>query len=191
MDSIILMGIKHCGKTSQSKLLSSRLNMERFDTDDVIKNLTGLTPREICNLKDEEAFKIAERDACKYIADYLTKEETDAVIATGGGICNNSQALEILHKLGKFVFLKTEERIACDRIIREAVVGADGTITNIPSYIAKKNPSTLMEVREIFHPFYVERVKIYASLADISVNMDDSSKASNTQKILKALGKDF
>ncbi len=188
MSSIILLGIKHCGKSSQAKLLSEALKLSSFDTDNVIAEMTGLSPREIYATQGEAAFKDAEVAACRHIVKVVSESGKDAVIATGGGICNNKEALDILRTIGTFVFLKTEEKIAADRIIREAVVKDDGTITNIPAYIAKKNPYTLDEVREFFHPFFVERVKVYSELADINIRMGEDTKQVNTQKILKALG---
>ena len=36
MKSIILMGIKHCGKSTQGRLLGGMLSLPFMDTDDVI-----------------------------------------------------------------------------------------------------------------------------------------------------------
>ena len=47
MASIILMGIKHCGKSTQAALISKKLNMPKYDTDDVVEKLSGKTPREL------------------------------------------------------------------------------------------------------------------------------------------------
>ena len=47
MRSIILLGIKHCGKSTQGKLLSNHLGCPFFDTDDEVTKLTGKSPREL------------------------------------------------------------------------------------------------------------------------------------------------
>ena len=47
MKTIVLMGIKHCGKSTQGKIISQKLGLPFYDTDDVITLLTGKTPREI------------------------------------------------------------------------------------------------------------------------------------------------
>lgn len=185
MKSIILMGIKHCGKTTQGKLIASKLNIPFYDTDDIVLSQTGKTPRQVYEANGEEVFMNAEQNACAYLADLL--KETRAVIATGGGICKNTQALDSLHTIGTFVFLEAPESVAADRIVREAKTLSDGTLTNLPAYIAKKNPHSLEEVRTLFHSFYVERVKHYQALADVTVHMVKASKQVNAQRIMQAL----
>ena len=110
-----------------------------------------------------------------------------AVIATGGGICQNEPAIAILKKLGTIVYLEVPEITAAGRIVREARFLPDGTIQNLPAYIANKNPADQKEVRAIFHDFYMERTKKYRSLADASVQAQ-GSRSENTKKILSALG---
>jgi len=184
---IILLGIKHCGKSTQARLLSQKLSLPSYDTDDVITELTSKTPREIYTGQGQEAFKQAELQACRHLAQTIAASGTDAVIATGGGICANPSALEALHALGKFVFLHAPEEMAADRIVREIKEDENGEMANLPAYIAKKSPHSLLEVRAIFHEFYVERVKTYSKLADISVEMGRDSKEENCLKILGSL----
>lgn len=179
------MGIKHCGKSTQGKLIASNLNLPFYDTDDIVLSQTGKTPRQVYESEGEEAFIQAEQKACAYLV--KTISDTRAVIATGGGICKNTQALELLHTIGTFVFLEAPESIAAERIVREAKTLSDGKLTNLPAYIAKKNPHSLEEVRTLFHSFYVERVKHYQALADVTVHMVKASKQVNAQRIMQAL----
>ena len=50
MEVIILMGIKHCGKSTQGRILSEKLNYNFYDVDDVIlelnKKLESLTQKQ-------------------------------------------------------------------------------------------------------------------------------------------------
>ena len=62
--AIILMGIKHCGKSTQAALLSDFFKVPCFDTDDLILEMTGKSPRELFTQSGEEAFKTAEKNAC-------------------------------------------------------------------------------------------------------------------------------
>ena len=182
MKSIILMGIKHCGKSTQAKLLGKEFKMPVYDTDNLIEDATGFSPREIFTNDGEAAFKEAEAQACAHLKEELLKSGKSAVIATGGGICNNTGAVEVLKSLGICVFLKTDEKIAADRIVNEASVLPDGSIN-----IAKKNPCSLDEVREIFHAFHEERTKIYSTVADITVDMANAPRWFNTKQIVEAL----
>ena len=191
MCCIVLMGIKHCGKSTQGRLLAEKLGVPFFDTDKIIEDETGMTAREIYATSGEEAFKKAEVQACSSVAEKIKVGDDNlssvtAVIATGGGICNNTNAIDVLRPLGKFVFLVAQEKTAADRIIREAKVSDDGKITNLPAYIAKKNPATMDDVRALFHEFYEERVSIYSKLADVCVRMDNAPKYVNMQRILAA-----
>ena len=187
MSSIILLGIKHCGKSTQGKLLAKHFNCSFFDTDDEVTALTGKSPREIYSSQGKEAFLEAEKKACEKLAE-SSGTENCSVIATGGGICNNPAALEVLHRLGTFVFLNADEKTAANRIVWEIKYDSDGSMKNLPAYIANKNPKNVSEVREIFHNFYEERQKIYKDLCDVEVKMEHSaSKFENMKRILNAL----
>ena len=196
--SIILCGIKHCGKSTQGKRLAAALGLDFYDTDDLIFEQTGMDARAIYKSQGKDAFMAAELKACEYLQELLSApNETSqaqnaaatksAVIATGGGICQNEPAIAILKKLGTIVYLEVPEITAAGRIVREARFLPDGTIQNLPAYIANKNPADQKEVRAIFHDFYMERTKKYRSLADASVQAQ-GSRSENTKKILSALG---
>lgn len=195
---IILCGIKHCGKSTQGKRLAAALGLDFYDTDDLIFEQTGMDARAIYKSQGKDSFMAAELKACEYLRDTLQAEgsqgqnaaaEKSAVIATGGGICQNEPAIAILKKLGTIVYLEVPEITAAGRIVREARFLPDGTIQNLPAYIANKNPADQKEVRAIFHDFYTERTKKYRTLADASVQAQ-GSRSENTKKILSALGLD-
>lgn len=206
--SIILCGIKHCGKSTQGKRIASALGLDFYDTDDIILEQCGMDARAIYKSQGKDAFMAAELKACEFLRDKLSGGKAQdagtsspdkkslqaqeapaakcAVIATGGGICQNEPAAALLKKLGTIVYLEVQEITAAGRIVREARFLPDGTIENLPAYIANKNPADKKEVRAIFHDFYEERTKKYRSLADITVQAQ-GSRSQNTKKILSAL----
>lgn len=186
--SIILMGIKHCGKSTQGRIISKKLSVPFFDTDDVIFEMTGKTPRQIYTELGNEGFQEAEEKACLFLQEKINSSaEKNAVIATGGGICTNKKALDVLKKIGTFVFLKTPERIASFRVLREISVAQDGTLLNVPAFIAKKNPRSIADAKKIFHDFFIERELIYEQLADVVIDMSGSSKEANARKIIETV----
>lgn len=200
MTSLILLGIKHCGKTTQGKLLSKHFACPFFDTDNEIRILTGRTPRELYTESGNAAFSEAEANACRIIAEKIRKipcygqncnsetEKICSVIATGGGICENPVAMELLRPIGTFVFLNTTEEAAAQRIVREITIAKDGTLEHLPAYIAKEHPTSIGDVRRIFHSFYVEREKKYTALGGITVNLKHAaSKTENMNTILDSL----
>ena len=193
--SIILCGIKHCGKSTQGKRLAAALGLDFYDTDDLILEQCGIDARALYKSQGKEAFMAAELKACEFLRDTLQAKGSQAqeaaaaksaVIATGGGICENEPAVAILKKLGTIVYLEVQEITAAGRIVREARFLPDGSIENLPAYIANKNPADKKEVRAIFHDFYEERTKKYRSLADITVQIQ-GSRSQNAKKILSAL----
>lgn len=195
-----MCGIKHCGKSTQGKRIASALGLDFYDTDDLILEQCGMDARAIYKSQGKDAFMAAELKACEYLQELLSAPNEasqgqnaaaakSAVIATGGGICQNEPAIAILKKLGTIVYLEVPEITAAGRIVREARFLPDGTIQNLPAYIANKNPADQKEVRAIFHDFYTERTKKYRSLADASVQAQ-GSRSENTKKILSALGLD-
>lgn len=186
--SIILMGIKHCGKSTQGRIISKKLSVPFFDTDDVIFEMTGKTPRQIYTELGNEGFQEAEEKACLFLLEKINSSaEKNAVIATGGGICGNKKALDVLKKIGTFVFLRTPERIASFRVLREISVAQDGTLLNVPAFIAKKNPRSVADAKKIFHDFFIERECIYEQLADVVIDMSSSSKEANAAKIIESV----
>ncbi len=191
MKSILLMGIKHCGKSSQGKLLSKKLELPFYDSDLVLEEMTGKSCRQIYSQEGEEAFKKAEYLAFKKILEEINLlQNKKAIIASGGGFCKNKEAIDFLKDSCTFVFLKTEEKIASARILKEIEFDSHGKLTNLPAYIAKKNPQTKNDVREIFHTFYTERVQVYQELADVTVQMTGESPKKNCAYILSAIQTD-
>lgn len=186
--SIILMGIKHCGKSTQGRIISKKLSVPFFDTDDVVFEMTGKTPRQIYTELGNEGFQEAEEKACSFLLEKINSSaEKNAVVATGGGICGNKKALDVLKKIGTFVFLRTPERIASFRVLREISVAQDGTLLNVPAFIAKKNPRSVADAKKIFHDFFIERECIYEQLADVVIDMSSSSKEANAAKIIESV----
>ncbi len=182
-----MMGIKHCGKSTQAKLLSGMLELPSYDTDDIISSVTGKSPREIYTEGGQDAFRKAEAEACKKLAGIITEKGCRAVIATGGGICCNEEALDALRPLGKFVFLNAPENAAADRIIRETRELPGGGFENLPAYIERKSPRSILEIRSIFHEFYTERTDLYARIADIKLDMGRTGKEENAARIAALL----
>jgi shikimate kinase len=170
--SIVLLGIKHCGKTTLGHHLASYLDVSFFDTDQMILEQQGKTAREVMVAGGKEALLTAEAAACATIA-----AQGHAVIATGGGICDNSAALEALRG-GLFVFIDVAEKTLCDRILQDSP---------LPAYIAQEHPADDDDVRRIFHPHYEERRRLYLANAALVFVPQDLPPAENARALLAAL----
>lgn len=182
---IIFTGIKHCGKSTQGKILAKRLGWAFFDTDDMIQEETGRSPRQIYSEEGIETFMKHELYTCQILAEKINSG-LNLVIATGGGICNNSKAIKILRDVGQILFLQTPEEVAANRIIKE-IVFEEGKMLGLPAYIASENPKTEADVRQIFSKFYHQRCKIYKEIAHKVCVLGEEKKEFNSEKIWLAI----
>ncbi len=161
---IALMGIKHCGKSSVGKALADMMNAPFYDIDDEIERMCGISVRELYASRGKDAFMQAETAACHAVLEHASD---DAVIATGGGICDNESAVAELTAAGcRLVYLAVDEKTACDRILAEAEKTG-----SLPAYIQKEHPASEQDVRIIFNAFYRRRTKAYEALCDVTVSV--------------------
>ncbi len=185
-NSIILTGVKHCGKTTIGKLLAKRLDYLFFDTDEVIQKVTKKSVRDLYNEFGVSTFMQTETKVCHLLAEKF--KEKRIVISTGGGICDNPQALIELSPLGKIVFLDTDEETIIQRVFADAKYNATtNTVIGIPAYIAKKQPKSVEEAIVFFKKIYEERVEVYKKAADIIFQMESDSAEKNLIKLLGVL----
>ena len=184
-DSVVLMGCKHCGKTTQGRLLAQKLGVDFFDTDDEIARIRGMDPRVLYKTKGVTEFTLAEEEACKSIIQKNGNRKI--VISTGGGICDNPPALQQLRDAGIFVFLRLDIKLSIERIMAKIQEVSPGVFAGAPAYVLNENPATLDDIRAILLEKYKERFKQYESLADIVVDIKNAPKETNFQAILGAV----
>lgn len=180
----VLMGIKHSGKTTLGAMLSHKLKVQLFDTDEIIAINYKMSVRSLYNIKGLAEFMQAEEKVCAFLQDKVQGKQ--CVIATGGGVCDNAPALNCLRTLGKFVFFKAPESVAINRILSSAEFTPAG-IKNLPAFIAAKNPKNEDAVRSIFHDFYEERTRCYCLIADVIIPLEDAAPDVNFSKVIEAL----
>lgn len=186
LNSIILIGLKHSGKSTMGKLLAQKIQAVFYDTDDVIQEMTGLSPRELYSSKGPCAFMLAEEEACKKII--TTIQGKPSVIATGGGICDNAPALNELQTIGNFVFLKLNMEYSIKRIEDKIQTDPAGKMTNLPSYVAILNPKNMNQVHQILIDRFTERFNLYESIAETTVELKNAPIEANFKTITEALG---
>jgi shikimate kinase len=158
---IILMGMKHCGKTTLGRMLA-RLRGEAFiDLDEFAEGFASrregrpLTMREVYRAGGKEAFQALEAEALRKIAADFSGKKSALVLALGGGTIENSSGLAALGREGVFVFLDQDEDVLFARI----------AASGIPPFLAGDDP------RAAFHRVYETRTALYREKADLTVNM--------------------
>lgn len=111
MDSILLVGMPMCGKSTIGRLLSENLELDYMDTDEEIEKREGICISSIFLLKGENYFRNLESSILDDI-NLIHK----MVVSTGGGLPIYSNNMEKLNKIGTTIFLNTplitlEERL--------------------------------------------------------------------------------
>lgn len=183
--SIVIMGLKHCGKTTQGKKIAAKLELPFFDTDYVIEKLTGMSARELYSTKGVAAFMQAEEEACSKIIKQV--DNKPAVISTGGGICDNAPALNILRSCEDFIFLRNDINDSISRITDKIIEPVPGYFENLPAYIAVEKPQSMSDIKKILETKFKERFAKYEHIADIIIDIKNAPIDDNFKTILGAL----
>jgi shikimate kinase len=98
---VFLVGFMGSGKTTIGKLLAKKLKIPFFDIDMEIELREGLTIPQIFSLKGESYFRQLEFEILKNIV----SQNKEFVIATGGGLGANPEAMNYMKKQGLVVWL--------------------------------------------------------------------------------------
>lgn len=145
--NIVLIGMPGSGKSTVGPILAQKLHYEHYDLDNVIKGLTGMSPRDIVSSKGREFFLKKQNEAVDVIPTYNT------VISTGGGIVYSDGAVEKLKKDGIIFFLDVPLHVLKNREQPGRIYSA-------------ANPSALEDI-------YVERHPLYCRCSDYRIDCSD------------------
>ncbi|MDR0444168.1 MAG: shikimate kinase [Treponema sp.] len=172
METIVLTGPKHSGKTSAGRALAALFSCVFFDLDDLVKQRTGKSPRQLYI----EAPAIFQKSETEALADILGGAETGStnrrVIATGGGIIDNPDAVAILANSGALVvYLNVSAGCAWDRI-------ADG---ELPPFLKTENP------KETHRALHERRAAAYSKFAKIVIEAEGKTPEEIVAQIYQKL----
>lgn len=101
-ENIVLIGMPYSGKTTLGKALSNALNKPFIDTDAMIETKLKSKVSEWINVHGETAFRKIESEVISSL-----KNQTGAVIATGGGSIMDPHNQSVLGSNGCYVYLDT------------------------------------------------------------------------------------
>lgn len=99
-ESIVLIGMPSCGKTTVGRALSKMTGQSLLDTDDRIVARAGRSIPEIFDQGGEAAFRALEREVIAEAA-----QQSGVIIATGGGAAIDPRNVERLRGNGRLFFL--------------------------------------------------------------------------------------
>ena len=163
--SIVLIGFMGAGKSTVGRLLAERLGFSFVDTDRLVQDRAGRTIAEIWRTDGEDAFRDREHDV---IAEVAVKE--GHVIATGGGAPCSARNADLLRHAGAVVHLDASIEIVRARTGR----GRHRPL------VAERTDAELEALLD-------ERRSVYASIADITIDVTEGPPERVVDRILEAL----
>lgn len=168
MKNTVILGAKHAGKSTVGKALAKLCALDFIDLDELIAQQSGKSPRSLYK-EGVDIFKNAEEKAVKSL-----NTEDSAVIAAGGGIIDNENAVTFLRN-GNFllVYLEISAETAWKRI--------SGGGKTLPPFLDTSNP------QETHRNLHERRSSAYKDIADITVNAENKSAEIIAEEIAKSI----
>jgi len=114
---VFLVGLPGSGKSTLGKQLAGKLKIQFFDLDDVIEAEAQQPIREIFAQKGEDYFRNLERKSLQKVI----SNESDFVLATGGGVSCFFDNMAQMNRAGTTVFLDTPVSVIANRMKQEGV----------------------------------------------------------------------
>lgn len=154
--NISLIGFKSCGKSTIGQALAGRLGFDFIDLDQEIEagfsRQTGLNLkcREIYQEMGQDFFRVLEEESLKNLAGLKR-----IVLATGGGVCEKLANREFLPTFGLIVYLQVPMPI-----LRQRIMAA-----GMPAFVKSRG--------DLWRS-YLDRERVYAGLADLTVDNSGS-----------------
>ena len=93
--NVVLIGLPGTGKSTVGRLLAQKMARPFLDTDDMIRERTGLTCADYLRAHGEEAFRVLETEAVAEAG-----KRCACVIATGGGVVTREKNRDLLRQNG-------------------------------------------------------------------------------------------
>jgi len=152
---ILLMGMKHSGKSSVGRMLARDLVWKFYDLDQKLERIADpsgrLSCRKIYGQEGKAAFREYELKAARLVV--RLANNTAAVCALGGGTIENEEAMTVLAESGLFVYIEEAAEVLYRRIRRKG----------IPPFLDPAAP------RQSFEKLYQRRTALYEQQADLTV----------------------
>ena len=167
--NIILEGFMGSGKTTVSKLLADKLDLDLMDTDVAIEESEGRTISDIFRMDGEEAFRQMETDLLETV---VGDHWRDMVISLGGGLPMREENRKLLEQAGKVVYLKATPETIYER--------TKGNTTR--PLLQTEDP--LARIKEML----AERSDKYDAAAELIVDTDGKTPEEIVDEIISGLG---
>ncbi len=168
--NLIFTGIKHSGKTTQARLVSTFLSLPIYDTDDLILEDSGEeSVRDYYKAHGKDAFMAEELRVYNALRE---REKRTFVLALGGGASDNTALMDEVKKDGFIIYIKRPEDVLLRKILRGGV----------PPFLDEN------DIEGSFHALYSRRDGVYSAYSDMTVFLGEySDKRDTALKIIDRL----
>ncbi len=160
--NVVLIGMKHCGKSTIGKAFAARRGCPFYDVDPMIEAYHAceagekLSVREIFERYGETHLHRIEGHVVCELYLKLDRPESRSVVALGGRTALNVTVCGLLRAIGPVVYLRVSPDAIFDRIER----------SGIPPFLDAGDPAG------DFAALYQKRHPQYEDLADLTVDID-------------------
>ena len=171
--SVVLMGLKHSGKSTLASTLAEQHKCDYTDLDDLIETAYRsdrlVSCREIYSRHGREYFMELEAESAKRLRNMLANRRL--VAALGGGTGENTPAMSAIAGAGTLVYLCDKEEILFERIMQRGR----------PAFLPESNTAAA------FHEIFARRDLLYRRYADVIVELDGASKTEAYELLVNTL----
>ena len=184
----LIIGPKHSGKSQCSRLLGKIMDWEVVDMDDFIEKQTGKTPRTLFNegpeiFRKAEVFALAALIQPPEAPDGPNSERSGRIIATGGGLIDNPEALALLAESPApfrcrgaiCVYLDVSAETAWQRIL-DSAAGRE-----LPPFLNTENP------KETHFTLHKRRSESYKALAHLIISAENKTPNETAEEIAERI----
>jgi shikimate kinase len=172
--NIVLLGMKHCGKSTIGRALAERWECPLHDVDDRIEaghhTETGqpMSVRQIFTTRNEDYFHQIEQRAIRALADELQNSKQQAVLALGGRTPLDQTFDNLLPTLGTCVYLKVNPEELFRRIKQNG----------LPPFLNTSDP--LIDLVRLIN----RREPAYQRIAELTIELNGLDPAESFDRVL-------
>ncbi|MFP4364355.1 MAG: shikimate kinase [Spirochaetia bacterium] len=171
---IVLMGMKHCGKSTIGRIIAKKWGRRFIDLDAEMERIYSASShrsvRQIYSDEGKDFFTRLEYSAATGLSVRL-RESAPVIIALGGGTIENRRAMEAVKQIGKLVYLKEDAQVLFERIERKG----------LPPFLSKFKP------RSDFQNLYDNRTELYDREADFIIDLEGCTVEQGVELVSKKL----
>lgn len=171
--NVVLIGMKHGGKTTVGERLAARWSCPFYDVDRMIEDMAECETHERMSVRDvysrhgEEYFRRIESLVICDLYMKLDCSDTSAVVALGGRTALNHSVTDLLSGIGLVVYLEVAPEELWARVQN----------TGTPPFLDAADPEAH------FFQMYRDRQPLYEKLSELKINLDHLGPEAATDRV--------